>query len=109
MHVVLRTKGGNPIAQIWGEDDRKMTGVTNQKIQRTISVLAVLLATLCTAAVGKTIYVDDDGQAAQSLPDYVPLVGDLNGDCRVDDVDFALLEENWLQDNSLTEEWFKVD
>jgi T5SS/PEP-CTERM-associated repeat protein len=51
----------------------------------------------------------DSCQAAQSLPDYVPLVGDLNGDCRVDEADMALLEENWLQDNSLTEEWFKVD
>ena len=51
----------------------------------------------------------DSCQAAQSLPDYVPLVGDLNGDCRVDEADMALLEENWLQDNSLTEDWFKVD
>jgi len=74
----LRTKGGNPIAQIWGEEDRKITGVTNQKIQRTISVLAVLPATLCTAAVGKTIYVDDDGQAAQLLPDV--LLGGQLGD-----------------------------
>ena len=51
----------------------------------------------------------DSCEAAKSLPNYVPLVGDLNGDCRVDDVDFALLQENWLKDNSLTEEWFKVD
>jgi len=52
---------------------------------------------------------NDSCQAARSLPDYKPLVGDLNGDCRVDDVDLALLKENWLQDNSLTEEWFKID
>jgi hypothetical protein len=52
---------------------------------------------------------DDSCQAAQSLPDYEPLVGDLNGDCRVDDLDLALLEENWLKDNSLVEEWFKID
>jgi hypothetical protein len=52
---------------------------------------------------------NDSCQAARSLPDYVPLVGDLNGDCRVDEADMALLEENWLKDNSLTEEWFKVD
>jgi hypothetical protein len=51
----------------------------------------------------------DSCQAAQSLPDYVPLVGDLNGDCKVDDADMALLQENWLQENSLTEEWFEVD
>jgi len=50
----------------------------------------------------------DSCQAAQSLTDYVPLVGDLNGDCKVDDADMALLQENWLKDNSLTEVWFKV-
>jgi hypothetical protein len=52
---------------------------------------------------------NDNCQAARSLPDYKPLVGDLNGDCRVDDLDLALLKENWLRDNSLTEEWFKLD
>jgi hypothetical protein len=52
---------------------------------------------------------NDSCQAAQSLPDYEPLVGDLNGDCRVDDLDLALLQENWLQDNSLTEEWLTLD
>jgi len=46
----------------------------------------------------------DNCEAAQSLPDYEPLVGDLNADCLVDDLDLALLEENWLKDNSLTEE-----
>jgi len=51
----------------------------------------------------------DSCQAAQSLPDYEPLVGDLNGDCRVDEADMALLEENWLKDNTLTEEWSTVD
>ena len=49
---------------------------------------------------------NDSCEAAQSLPDYVPLVGDLNGDCKVDEEDMALLEENWLKDNSLTEDWF---
>ena len=52
---------------------------------------------------------NDSCQAAQSLPDYVPIVGDLNGDCRVDDADMALLEENWLKDNSLTDDWYKID
>ena len=51
---------------------------------------------------------NDSCEAAQSLPDYVPLVGDLNGDCIVNDVDLALLQENWLKDNSLTEDWFVV-
>jgi hypothetical protein len=52
---------------------------------------------------------EDSCLAAQSLPDYEPLVGDLNNDCRVDEADMTLLEENWLKDNSLIEEWFKVD
>jgi len=51
-----------------------------------------------------TINVYRDGcEAAKSLPDYVTLVGDLNGDCIVDDADMVLLQENWLQENSLTE------
>ncbi len=51
----------------------------------------------------------DSCQAAKSLPDYEPLVGDLNGDCRVDDLDLALLQENWLKDNSLSGGWFIVE
>ncbi len=42
-------------------------------------------------------------EAAKSLPDYVPFPGDLNGDCKVDDLDLAILQEDWLKDNSLTE------
>ena len=62
-----------------------------------------------TASDTVTINVYSDScQAAQSLPTYVPLVGDLNGDCKVDDVDLALLQANWLKDNSLTIEWFKM-
>jgi hypothetical protein len=51
-----------------------------------------------------TINVYNDGcEAARSLPDYVPFPGDLNGDCKVDDLDLAILEADWLKDNSLTE------
>jgi hypothetical protein len=51
-----------------------------------------------------TINVYSDGcEAARSLPDYVPFPGDLNGDCKVDELDLAILEEDWLKDNSLTE------
>jgi len=46
----------------------------------------------------------DSCQAARSLPDYVPFPGDLNGDCKVDDLDLDILQEDWLKDNSLTEE-----
>jgi len=52
---------------------------------------------------------NDSCEAAQSQPDYEPFPGDLNGDCIVDDLDLAILQEDWLQDNSLTEEWFKLD
>ncbi|MEN6424469.1 MAG: hypothetical protein ABFE13_03840 [Phycisphaerales bacterium] len=52
---------------------------------------------------------NDSCEATKSLPDYEPLVGDLNGDCRVDDLDLAMLQENWLKDNSLTEVWFILD
>ncbi len=51
----------------------------------------------------------DSCEAAQSVPGYEPLVGDLNGDCRVDDLDMALLQENWLKDNSLAEGWLLLD
>jgi|GEM_PF-5661640 len=52
-----------------------------------------------------TIHVYADScKAAKALPDYVPLVGDLNGDCKVDELDMALLQDNWLRDISLTEE-----
>ncbi len=45
-----------------------------------------------------TINVYSDGcEAAKSLPDYVPLVGDLDGDCDVDQDDLDLLMENWLK------------
>jgi hypothetical protein len=58
-----------------------------------------------------TVTIDvytDSCQAAQSVPGYQPLVGDLNADCRVDDTDLALLQENWLKDNSLTQDWFPL-
>ena len=48
---------------------------------------------------------NDSCEAAQSVPGYLPLVGDLNADCRVDDTDLQLLQENWLKDNSLTDGW----
>jgi len=52
---------------------------------------------------------NDSCEAAQSLTNYEPFPGDLNGDCIVDDLDLAILQKDWLKDNSLTEEWFKVD
>ena len=51
-----------------------------------------------------TINVYNDGcEAAQSLPDYEPIPGDVNGDCVFDQLDLDILNEDWLKDNSLTE------
>jgi hypothetical protein len=43
----------------------------------------------------------DSCEAAKSLPGYVPLDGDVNGDCMVDFRDFALISVNWLESNAL--------
>lgn len=51
----------------------------------------------------------DSCAAARGLPDYDPLNGDINGDCRVDELDEALMMENWLKDISLEEEWLPLD
>ena len=44
---------------------------------------------------------NDSCEAAQSLPDYVPIPGDINGDCRVNDEDMAILQSHWLECNAL--------
>ena len=49
---------------------------------------------------------NDSCEAAQSLPDYVPLPGDVNGDCIFDQLDLDILNEDWLKDISLTEVWY---
>ena len=57
-----------------------------------------------------TINVYKDGcEAAQSLADYEPFPGDINGDCVVDQLDLDILNEDWLNDNSLTDDWSTVD
>lgn len=40
-------------------------------------------------------------EAAKSMPDYRPLPGDINGDCRVNDADLDLLQAHWLECNAL--------
>ncbi|MHC4476756.1 MAG: hypothetical protein ACYTEL_13995, partial [Planctomycetota bacterium] len=52
---------------------------------------------------------NDSCEAAQALPDYVPLPGDVNGDCVFDQLDLDILNEDWLKNISLTEEWFILD
>ncbi len=39
----------------------------------------------------------DSCLAAQSLPDYVALAGDIDGDCDVDQDDLDLLMADWLR------------
>ncbi|MHC4687369.1 MAG: hypothetical protein ACYTEW_24135, partial [Planctomycetota bacterium] len=59
-----------------------------------------------------TVMIDvyrDGCEAAKSLPDYEPSPGDLNGDCVVNDLDLAILQEDWMVDTSLTDDWFTVD
>jgi hypothetical protein len=43
----------------------------------------------------------DSCKAAQSLPGYQVIPGDLNGDCRVNYLDLAILAEHWLECNDL--------
>ncbi|GAI59001.1 unnamed protein product, partial [marine sediment metagenome] len=38
---------------------------------------------------------NDSCEAAKSLPDYVPLPGDINGDCIFDQLDLDILLEDW--------------
>ncbi len=52
---------------------------------------------------------NDSCEAAKSLPDYVPLPGDINGDCIFDQLDLDILLEDWLINISLTDDWFNVD
>jgi len=53
-----------------------------------------------TDAVTINVY-SDSCEAAKAQPGYVPLVGDLDGDCDVDQDDVDLLLENWLKCVSL--------
>ena len=49
-----------------------------------------------------TINVYSDGcEAAKSLPGYEPIPGDINEDCVVDELDQAIMMENWLRCNAL--------
>jgi len=49
-----------------------------------------------------TINVYSDGcEAAKSLPGYEPIPGDINEDCVVDELDQAIMMENWLKCNAL--------
>jgi hypothetical protein len=44
---------------------------------------------------------NDHCEAARSLPGWTPIPGDLNLDCVVNDLDLAILQENWLKCNGL--------
>jgi T5SS/PEP-CTERM-associated repeat protein len=44
---------------------------------------------------------NDSCEAAQFSPDYVPIPGDINGDCVVNDADLAILQSHWLECNAL--------
>ncbi|UCG59747.1 MAG: hypothetical protein JSU70_09555 [Phycisphaerales bacterium] len=40
-------------------------------------------------------------EAAKSLPDFVPIPGDLDADCKEDFLDFAIFADGWLDCNAL--------
>ncbi len=40
-------------------------------------------------------------EAAKSMPEYEPIPGDLNGDCRVNEEDMAILQAHWLDCSDL--------
>ncbi len=44
---------------------------------------------------------NDSCEAAQSLPGYAPIPGDINADCKVDFLDFAILAGGWLECSAL--------
>jgi hypothetical protein len=43
----------------------------------------------------------DSCLAAQSLPEYEPIPGDINADCIVNDLDLEILQAHWLECNAL--------
>jgi hypothetical protein len=87
------------------EDTNVMLAATGQYV---LQLAAFDGEYIGTDAVTINVY-NSPCEAAQSLPGYVPPVGDLNGDCRVDELDRALLEEHWLEDSALTDDWFMVE
>ena len=52
---------------------------------------------------------NDSCEAAQAVPGYEPFPGDVNGDCIFDQQDLDILNEDWLNDNSLADDWFELD
>jgi hypothetical protein len=102
--VVSEPNNGNAVFENGNAED---TNVTVSAVgEYVLKLLAYDGEYMGSDTVTINVY-EDSCQAAQSLPDYVPILGDLNGDCKVDDLDMALLQENWLKDNSLTDEWHK--
>ena len=98
-------KGDAMIETPNAEDTNVMLAATGQYV---LQLAAFDGEYIGTDAVTINVY-NNPCEAAQSLPGYVPPVGDLNGDCRVDELDRALLEEHWLEDSTLTDDWFAVE
>ena len=104
--VVSEPNAGTAVVETQTAED---TGITLSALGQYVLQLEAFDGEYTSSDTVTINVYNDSCEAAQSLPDYVPLIGDINGDCKVDDADMALLQENWLKDNSLTEEWFKVD
>jgi hypothetical protein len=100
--LVSEPAAGTAIIETAGAEDTKITLLTAGRYVVQLEASDGEYSTSDTVTID--VY-DDNCEAARSVPGYQPLVGDLNGDCRVDDLDLALLQENWLKDNSLTDDW----
>jgi hypothetical protein len=103
--VVSEPNGGNAVISAPTSED---TPVTLSATGRYVLQLDASDGEHTTSDTVTINVYNDSCEAAQSVPGYQPLAGDLNGDCRVDDLDLALLQENWLKDNSLTQDWFPL-
>ena len=68
-----------------------------------VVILLSLIVLGCTVAAGKTIYVEDGEPAEfdniQAAIDDAD-EGDVNGDCKVDFLDFTLMSLHWLEHHS---------
>ena len=58
------------------------------------------VANIGTAEITIEVF-ENSCEAAKSLPDFVPIPGDFNADCRKNFVDFAIFTDGWLDCNAL--------
>ncbi len=104
-YTVLWTVQSDPNA---GDAVFTPAGADQEAVTVTLTALGQYVLTLeandgeLTGVDTITINVFNDScETAKSLPNYEPFPGDLNGDCIVNDLDLAILQEDWLKCNAL--------